>query len=279
MTDFETRLKPIESALVGVYSGLFFLGCIVLAAVFWIHGPRLRASWGDNVREIAGRLWTWNDFACVILPTLALTSAFTWYAYGRFPEGALFPIITPLCLTHLPIIAAAFSIPYIRKVRLRDAFGGGSDRFVRDLLTGAALYAAMIACVMPTMIGTEAVMKALGHKVTPQQIVEVFSKIEGLEARIFIASWTVLAAPLAEELLFRGILLPLLLRRMKKLPAVLLLSLGFALLHFDATAMLPLFVVSICLSLAFIATRSLVVTIAMHALFNSLTTLVLLLTG
>jgi membrane protease YdiL (CAAX protease family) len=279
MTDFETRLKPLESVLVGVYTALFVIGCIVIAVLVRKHLPRLRASWGDNVRGLSARLWTWNDFACVVLPTLVLSSAFGWYAYERFPEGALFPIITSLCLTHLPIIAAAFSIPLIREVRMRDAFGGGSAQFTRDLLTGAALYTAMIACVLPATAATELLMRSLGHEVSPQKIVEAFAKIEGLEARVFIASWTVLIAPIAEELLFRGVLLPLLLRHMKTLPAVALLSLGFALLHFDATAMLPLFIVSICLSLAFIATRSLVVTIAMHALFNSLTTLVLLLTG
>ena len=76
-------------------------------------------------------------------------------------------------------------------------------------------------------------------------------------------------APVAEELFFRGLALPLLARRIGVAPAVAAVSGVFALLHFHVPSLAPLFVIGSAFSVAYLATGSLAVPIAMHAVFNA----------
>ena len=76
-------------------------------------------------------------------------------------------------------------------------------------------------------------------------------------------------APIAEEALFRGILLPLLVRRFGATIGLGLVALGFAALHGDAGSFPGLAVLSVALSLAYARTGTILVPMAMHALFNA----------
>lgn len=80
----------------------------------------------------------------------------------------------------------------------------------------------------------------------------------------------VTVAPIWEETLFRGILMPLFSRRLGRAPAILLSSALFALMHVHVPSLLPLFVIACAFSLAYIYTGSMAVPILMHALFNAI---------
>lgn len=279
MPDLVQRLEPVQGIIVTLYLSLFCAGCAVLFLIGRDHAARLRENWTTYSRELAARRWEWTDPLMVAAPAIAFSSAFAWLAADHFTPGAFAPLAAALILTHVPIITAAIALPYIRSIPLRDAFGGGSRRFLPDLGTGTLLYLAMLALAFPAMIASNLLLKSIGREPALQEIITLLDQQKGIAPRIFFASWTVLIAPIAEELLFRGILLPLLLRRLRPALAVVILSIAFALLHANLAAMLPLFCVSLSLSLAYIATRSLTVTITMHALFNAATTLTLLLIG
>lgn len=89
----------------------------------------------------------------------------------------------------------------------------------------------------------------------------------------------VVGAPAIEEMFFRGVMLPVLIRRCALWPGVLLCSLFFALVHGHTQSFLPLFVFGLGLSVAYIRSRNLLVPIGMHALFNAVNLVVLLLSG
>jgi membrane protease YdiL (CAAX protease family) len=83
-------------------------------------------------------------------------------------------------------------------------------------------------------------------------------------------------APLQEELLFRGILMPWLRRLLGARWAIALSALIFAALHSDAwPAPLPLFVLALFLGYLAHHTNSLVGPITMHAAFNSVSMIML----
>jgi membrane protease YdiL (CAAX protease family) len=84
-------------------------------------------------------------------------------------------------------------------------------------------------------------------------------------------------APVFEECLFRGILLPLLARRLGTGAAVLLSSVAFASIHFHLPSLVPLCVVAVGFSLGYLYAGSLWVPIVMHALFNGVNLSLLLL--
>lgn len=92
---------------------------------------------------------------------------------------------------------------------------------------------------------------------------------------IFLA---VVVAPLGEELIFRGYLLPVLKRYVGRWPAILGTGLFFGVIHGNWAAAAALALLGILLALAYEHTGSLVTPITMHMVFNSITVVILLFT-
>jgi hypothetical protein len=88
----------------------------------------------------------------------------------------------------------------------------------------------------------------------------------------------IFAAPVVEELTFRGIMFPALARRMPAMLAICITSLVFASLHFEVQLIGPLFVIAVAFALGYLYSGSIIVPMVMHLLFNSVTLGVLFLT-
>ncbi|MDA9746301.1 CPBP family intramembrane metalloprotease [Prochlorococcus sp. AH-736-K20] len=82
---------------------------------------------------------------------------------------------------------------------------------------------------------------------------------------------TTLLAPLFEEIIFRGILLPTLSREFGVISSIIVSAFIFALAHLSLGEMPPLFVLGIGLGITRIASGSLFSSIIMHSLWNGLT--------
>jgi membrane protease YdiL (CAAX protease family) len=112
----------------------------------------------------------------------------------------------------------------------------------------------------------------------PQPLIELFSDVaqQGdhlAVAKIFIAG--VIVAPCCEEFLFRGFFYGVWKRYLGPLWAGLLACALFAAFHTSLPALAGLFVLAVCLNVAYERTGSLLVPIGMHALFNFTSLLVL----
>ncbi len=88
---------------------------------------------------------------------------------------------------------------------------------------------------------------------------------------------TVVLAPVFEELVFRGILLPVLVSKVGKIGGVLLSALIFALAHLSVGELPPLFVLGIGLGLMRLSSGRLFPCALMHSLWNGVTFISLLL--
>lgn len=97
--------------------------------------------------------------------------------------------------------------------------------------------------------------------------------------RWWIVGVAVIIAPIVEEALFRGVMLPVLLRKYGVWTSLIGCSLLFALVHGHLPSMLPLFVLSMGLGAAYVYTGNLCVPIGIHAVFNGVSLLVLVLAG
>lgn len=80
----------------------------------------------------------------------------------------------------------------------------------------------------------------------------------------------VILAPIVEEVVFRGVLLPALSSRLGRWAGTALSSAAFAAVHLYAFSIPPIFVLAVLLAVSFIRTRSLWVPIVAHALFNGI---------
>lgn len=122
-----------------------------------------------------------------------------------------------------------------------------------------------------------------GSEATPEQVLT--EGIADTPARLVLAILAaVVMAPLAEELLFRGLLHRGLRRRMRLVPATLLSSVLFAVVHVDVVASQPLALVGltfvgVILALAHERTGSLLVPVVIHATHNAVTIVAVVVTS
>ena len=104
-------------------------------------------------------------------------------------------------------------------------------------------------------------------------------------AQVVIGEWSwlellytavaIFVAPLFEELIFRGILFPYFVKRVGVAGGTALVSLVFAAMHFHVPSVVPLYLLSSALCLAYWRTGSLWPSIGIHILFNTVTILAL----
>jgi membrane protease YdiL (CAAX protease family) len=103
-----------------------------------------------------------------------------------------------------------------------------------------------------------------------QLSVQTLRAAGSLGQRLVLGVVTIALAPVAEELLFRGILFPWI--KQAGFPRLALwgTSLVFALMHLNAASFVPLFVLAVALALLYERMDNLLAPMAAHALFNGL---------
>ncbi len=106
-----------------------------------------------------------------------------------------------------------------------------------------------------------------------QQIIQVIAKTRSGSVLALAAIVAVVAAPISEELLFRGFLQPALARWTGRGSAIVLSAAFFAAAHMDLYAMPLLLVLGIALAYVYDRTRSLAAPVALHMAFNGMTLL------
>lgn len=86
---------------------------------------------------------------------------------------------------------------------------------------------------------------------------------------IIIAFSSIIISPIIEELFFRYCLLSLVDSKLKsRFWSIVIVSVLFSLCHFNLLVALPLFGVSVAFSMAFLSTRSILVPVFAHMLYN-----------
>ena len=166
----------------------------------------------------------------------------------------------------LLLFVAAFL--QIRRIDL-DSLGGFSKLgFWRTLGTAGILILAAYPLIFLADLVTQ---RVLGGAPTKQSIVELFNESPTLGQRIIVIILAVAIAPIVEEFIFRFYLYGVAKRYMGRFAGLILNSMLFAAVHGHVPAAAPLFVLGVCFTLAYEWSGSILVSMTMHALFNSLT--------
>ncbi len=112
-------------------------------------------------------------------------------------------------------------------------------------------------------------------RVEPQPIAEIIMSARNLREMLlplFVAS---VVAPISEELYFRGFLYPALRNWLGRIPALIIASAFFGLVHFDLIRFIPITLGGIWLTLLYERTGSLYTSITAHAVWNTLMVLLI----
>jgi membrane protease YdiL (CAAX protease family) len=157
-----------------------------------------------------------------------------------------------------------------RQMRPADLFGFDRLGFTKVFLWGTGL----LIAALPLIFASSAVVSSLLHvnsQRDSQPIMQLFERVPEPTRKIPIILLAIVIAPLAEEFFFRGFLYGVLKRYAGALPALLFTGVAFALIHLHVPSLLPLFLLACVLTLAYELSGSLLVPMAMHALFNAIT--------
>ena len=157
----------------------------------------------------------------------------------------------------------------VEDVRPRERIAFGTFCYV-GMLIGFAILA----------FANYTILESLGYQADHQEAVEILlghNSPAWLKVQLVIIS--IVAAPIIEEIIFRGVALPVCMQRLPVMPATCIVSLLFAAMHLHVSSFVPLFAVSFAFSLAYIYSGSLIVPITMHALFNGINILLLFVLG
>src|SRR5204863_350438 len=100
---------------------------------------------------------------------------------------------------------------------------------------------------------------------------EFFSGSRTIEQRMMIIVFAVAIAPVVEEFLFRFSIYGVLKRYFGRLLGVAFSALLFAAAHAHLPSLAPLFVLGSCFAIAYEWSGSILISMTMHSLFNSLT--------
>lgn len=209
----------------------------------------------------------------MIIPLVAITLLFGLMAVGQGEETAQHVSATELLkgafLYALVLLITIFGCMSYAKVGFKSAFGQGSVSGLSAVAKGLRYGVEILPAILVVSIVVSTVGEALGFDMRGQEIFECLEdSTVPFWVRTTLVFFAVGVAPVVEELLFRGLLLPLVLKGRTFLFAALLTSLYFSLMHLHAPSLLPLLVLSMGFSAGYAATGSILTPIAMHFVFN-----------
>jgi len=280
---FEQQLQGQAEFIGIVYGGVFVVGlCLLIAFTLRIQNRPL--SWLEPLRVLGERPWNTNTAAWIVLPLILIqvTFAFILYMWSdvvAFEEGEMEKVllIVQSLLFHWVCFGLIAWSLHARNIRWSDAFGIRSHGISREIFCGVLV----IVGVMPMILGYNMVARLImdwfNYAPEVQDVTRIISATSGWPAKAYFAALAIVVAPVVEELLFRGILLPAISRLTGVRAAILIVSVLFAIVHGSYLPQTVIFfILSMAFSLAYIYRRSIIAPIAMHAFFNSLTVAVIL---
>jgi uncharacterized protein len=260
-------MSALSSAAGSLVSAIF------LFASIFIYVSLTRQIASRNSASNAGSIRTFG------LPEMILAAALISFlllnVLGAGSQSAMHLSSRDLAANFLFTLVVVFFIAAFLRLRRLDlnTLGGFSTMsFGRALGTGLVL---LFAAYPLIALGDWIAQRTYGTGSSKQGIVELFNDSRTIEQRVLIIILAVAVAPAAEEFIFRFFLYGVLKRYFGTALGVVFNASLFAAVHSHLPSFAPLFVLATCFTLAYEWSGSILVSMTMHSLFNSITLVVL----
>ena len=209
--------------------------------------------------------WGWPEkvfTSGLVLFFLAMAAASAGHPDGKIDMGSLG---TSLVL-YLALVLLVVGFLVFRNFNIRETFGLDAHGWNPLVIAG------WLAMFLPLVYFVQALTYAAsGPEQTPQAIVEFLVNTHSWPERAAVFGIAVIAAPVTEELIFRGCLYGILRQSIGRVPAIVVASVIFAVIHGHLPSLPGLIVLATGLALVYERYGSLWAPISMHAAFNALT--------
>ncbi|MFL6499834.1 MAG: CPBP family intramembrane glutamic endopeptidase [Candidatus Udaeobacter sp.] len=249
----------------GLLSALYFIAslCVYVSLIYQISA-RIRTTSGADV---PGRAFGLPEavLATVLIFffLMTITSAIPDPALQFHPRNLLANFLVSAF-----VVLVIASLLQFRGFDVGALAGFLKISFFRTVGTGAIL----LFFAYPLIGVSESINQRLfGGGSSKQSIVEFFNGSRTIQQRALIIVFAVAIAPLVEEFVFRFFIYGVLRRYVGCFLGVVLSSLLFAAAHAHFPSFVPLFILGSCFAIAYEWSGSILVSMTMHCLFNSLT--------
>lgn len=259
----------------GLFSILIMVVALGSSILFTISLLNNRPAWGIGAMRLTWRPWDGlaASFAVLslILGGVMVSLLFQWVAPISM-SGEEEPSVGVLLAGMGGMYAVAITVVVVMVRRRRGDWIACFDRerypWTRWVGFGVFGYLASMVFVVLAASLSQWILGVLDIE---QKRQELFGFLEDsqsfwvLSGLVFLAT---VAAPVVEEVYFRGIIFPAISRRFGVGVGMFASSLMFSLIHVNLSATLPLFVLALGLCLLYLYTSSLRACVLMHSLFN-----------
>src|SRR6266705_5265722 len=253
------------SLALGLLSALYFIAslCVYVSLIYQIS-TRIRSASGADAPARAFGLPE-AVLASVLILFFLLTISST------VPDPAL-QFHPRNLLANFPLSAFVVLV-IVTLLQFRGFDVGALAGFFRIGFFQALGTGAMLLFFAYPLIGlSEAInQRFFGGDMSKQSIVEFFSGSRTIEERLMIIVFAVAIAPVVEEFVFRFFIYGVITRYFGWVAGVILSAGLFAAAHAHFPSFVPLLVLGSCFAIAYEWSGSLLVSMTMHSLFNSLT--------
>lgn len=205
-------------------------------------------------------------FLCMFVGMTLLLVARKVFAFGE--EHFIWrAIVAALSFHGVALVLIAF---FVREHQMtwNEAFGLDRERN-RALLLGVLVAVLFLPLAWGLQWLAGQFMSRLDLELVEQQAIQALRDSASWRGTVVLGLIAIVLAPVAEEILFRGILYPAIKRAGFPRTALWGTSILFAVIHGNLLTLLPLLVLAIALTLLYEATDNLLAPIATHAAFNA----------
>jgi membrane protease YdiL (CAAX protease family) len=271
--------------ILGAFVSIILIAGVICDIIILIRLRRRPVNIPDMTARLLTTQWTLTDAGTVLLAIAVVAAFFALYAmFLRFSGFAVTTEYTEAVSTlvetlsyQIVALATIVGIMNSKGLSWREAFGIERARLATNIRLGAFFYLATMPIFVFVSLIYDVVLNFFGFSVEQQEILSILINPSlPCWLQITLMLLAIAAAPMIEEFLFRGIVMPAVTRRYSLPVAVCLVSFAFAVIHFHAAALLPLFVIAVAFSSGYLYSGSIIVPITMHMFFNGVTVVIYL---
>lgn len=216
------------------------------------------------IRLVAGVLFCF----CLAIVLQSLVQHFT--GGQKFAEGSFLNVVFSSSL-HGSVLAGTAFFLWSQHLDWSDFFGFSTPPLGRALGYGALAAIAFLPVGMALQEISIRILTHFSHATPPAQTaVQEFSEAVTWPSRGYLIFFAIILAPIAEEILFRGIIYGILRQAGFRHFALWSSSLLFAVSHGSAAIFVPLLVLGIVFAWLYEVTDNLLASITAHGLFNAI---------
>lgn len=261
-----------------ILTAALFIGGIICGGLIIRHEKKIPPDTKELTRVMAAR--SWNTFHIIIL----LSSLFLLY-FGAAFTGQFFyedqiPIVQLIVavLIYLLLVIITAVISHVRKTTLANGFGMGWDGF-KQIKKAPLIYLAFVPILLILSTVWHMLLEwTFSSEVELQEVAQIISQ-DLTWLQVCYMCVAIFAAPIYEEIIFRGVLFPFFLKRIGLTAGTIVVAVLFSIMHFHLPSFVPLVLLSSVLSLAYWRTGSIWTSIGIHMIWNAMTVLSLNIAG